>query len=268
MKPDHARTPVGLRWIDDLVAHGRSSFTTEEARSAHGGSTKALEAVLRRLRTKQEIASPLRGFHLVLPPEYRRLGCLPPLWFVDDLARFLRQPYYVALLSASELHGAAHQRPQTFQVMLPRPHGPLRCGGVQVDFFMRANLDRVPIMLRNTPKGTVRVASPEATAFDLVGYAGRSGGLDNAATVLRELAEELDGERLAAVAALSPQPWSQRLGWLLDHVGAADKTGPLAEGIRVSRAPPCVLDVEAPGSEGPRDRRWSVVVNTDIEVDG
>ena len=32
----------------------------------------------------------------------------------------LSQPYYVALLSAAAYHGAAHQKPQVFQVMVPR----------------------------------------------------------------------------------------------------------------------------------------------------
>lgn len=266
MKPAGNGMDLG-RWIDDLVAGGRSSFTTDEARGVHGGTYKAVQAVLRRLRAKGEIASPLRGFHLVVPPEYRRLGCLPPLWFIDDLARHLGQPYYVALLSAAELHGAAHQRPQAFQVMRPRPHRSVECGGVRIDFVMRGSLASVPVVLRHTPKGTVRIATPEATAFDLVGYVHRCGGLVNVATVLRELAEELDPVALAGLAPLSPVPWAQRLGFLLDLVGSRGRTGPLSAWVRDQAPPTCALDVDRPPGHGPVDRGWRVVVNVEVEVD-
>jgi len=33
---------MGLPWIDRLVADGRSTFTTVEAHTAHGGSDKAV----------------------------------------------------------------------------------------------------------------------------------------------------------------------------------------------------------------------------------
>ena len=46
----------------------------------------------------------------------------------------LNQPYYVALLSAAAYHGAAHQKPQVFQVMIPKARRGLECGGVRVDF--------------------------------------------------------------------------------------------------------------------------------------
>ena len=142
---------------NDLTTSQRSTSThpppppkKEEAREVHGGSDKAVQGILRRLSIKGEIATPLRDFHLVIPPEHRRLGCLPPLWFIDDLAAHLSLRYYVALLSAAELHGAAHQRPQTFQVMLPSPLRPIICGGVRVDFAMRSNLDEAPVVVRNT----------------------------------------------------------------------------------------------------------------------
>src|SRR5204862_425249 len=80
-----------------------------------GTSLAAVQAALRRLKRRGEIADPYRGFHVIVPPEYRRLGCLPAEQFVPQLMRVLGETYYVALLSAAELHGAAHQRPQAFQ---------------------------------------------------------------------------------------------------------------------------------------------------------
>lgn len=41
----------------------------------------------------------------------------------------------------------------------------------------------------NTPRGTLVISTPEATALDLVGYPHRAGGLNQVATVLAELAD-------------------------------------------------------------------------------
>jgi len=267
VNPLPSHQTFNLAWVDGLAPQGRISFTSDEARAAHGGSPKAVQAILRRLRAKEEIATPRRGFHVVLPPEYRRLGCLPALWFIDDLCAFLGMPYYVALLSAAELHGAAHQRPQTFQVMLPRPQRPVACGGVRVDFVQRSNLERAPTVTRNTPKGIVRVATPELTAFDLLGYPRQVGGLGNAATILQELAEELDPRALADLVAISPLPWAQRLGFLLEFVGAGDKAELLAGQVSQRSPAFCPLDPAGPRGEHPRDASWKLFLNTTVEPD-
>ena len=267
VNPPPSHQTFGLAWVDGLAPQGRISFTTAEARTAHGGSAKAVQAVLRRLRNKNEIATPLRGFHVALPPEYRRLGCLPALWFIDDLSIFLGMPYYAALLSAAELHGAAHQRPQTFQVMLARPQRPVVCGGVRIDFVQRSNLERAPTLTRNTPKGIVRVATPELTAFDLVGYPQHVGGLGNTATILVELADELDPRALTDVAEISPLPWAQRLGFLLELVGASDQSEVLADWVSERSPAFCALDTAGLTGEHPRDARWKLVVNTTVEPD-
>jgi len=82
----------------------------------------------------------------------------------------------------------------------------------------------VPVQNFSTPWGTLLVSSPEATALDLVGYAHHAGGLSQVATVLSELAERIDPEKLAAAARTAPVAWAQRLGYLLEHLGSAAKT--------------------------------------------
>src|SRR5207244_10392072 len=64
-----------------------------------------------------------RGFYVIVPPEYRVAGSLPAAWFIRDLMDYLRRPYYVGLLTAPSLHGAAHQAPQEFQVVTDRALG-------------------------------------------------------------------------------------------------------------------------------------------------
>jgi hypothetical protein len=55
-------------------------------------------------------------------------------------------------------------------------------------------------------RGTILVSTPEATAIDLVGYQHHAGGLDQVATILSELVENINPEKLAAAAATAPIP--------------------------------------------------------------
>jgi hypothetical protein len=101
----------------------------------------------------------------------------------------------------------------------------------------------------------------------LVGYDDRSGGLDHDATVLAELAETLQPDALAAAAALCPVAWVQRLGWLLERIDQAA----LAEAVLPEVARRATVQTRllpsASGSGAPRDGRWRLIVNTDVEPD-
>jgi predicted transcriptional regulator of viral defense system len=254
-------------FIVELASRGRYHFTTDEAVASLRGHVPAVRAALRRLKAKGQTADPYQGFHVVVPPEYRRLGCLPAEQFIPQLMEHLGETYYVALLSAAELHGAAHHRPQSFQVMVKTNRRPIRCGKVQVEFVARKDLARTPIVERNTPRGMLRVASPEGTALELVAYADRCGGLDNAASVLAELAEALDPQKLAAAAALCPIAWVQRLGYLLDvggHQGLADALVPHVQ-ERAHVVAPLVRAEAKTGAE--RMERWKLAVNATVEAE-
>lgn len=106
MTSDPART-----WLDSLPARGRWWFTLDDAVAGLGGTRDATCMALSRLRRKRLIASPYRGFYLVLPPEYREVGAWPAEHFLDPLMRWVGEPYYLGLLTAAALHGAAHQAP-------------------------------------------------------------------------------------------------------------------------------------------------------------
>ncbi|MEZ4266055.1 MAG: Lrp/AsnC family transcriptional regulator [Myxococcota bacterium] len=75
--------PSAADYIEALQTDGRLTFTTEQAVEALGRSVPAVRAQLRRLKDKGHIADPYRGFHVIVPARYRRLGCLPP----DRLSR-------------------------------------------------------------------------------------------------------------------------------------------------------------------------------------
>ena len=124
-------------YITSLAASGRYHFLSSDARQALGVSADATKLALNRLARQKMIAQPARGFYVIVPPEYRALGCLPADQFIPALMERLNQPYYAGLLSAAQFHGAAHHRPQEFQVLLERPRRPISCGQVRAKFMVR-----------------------------------------------------------------------------------------------------------------------------------
>jgi len=253
--------------LRDWAARGRYHFSTEELAGELGVSLTAARSALRRLKKRGVLASPYRGFHVVVPPEHQRVGCLPAEQFVPQLMERLELPYYAALLTAARYHGAAHQQPQIFQVVVPGNRPPIDCGLVHVSFVARHNAAAMPTATVNTPRGFLEVSAPETTAYDLVGYPEHSGGLDNVATVLAELGEKLDPGRLADIAELSPVPWSQRLGYILDLVEHSSRSAGLACFVERRASETASLLPSAETASARRDDRWKLWINVDLEPD-
>lgn len=256
------------RLADYLLAHGRPAATLEDVAELTGLSPKAAAAALTRLKRNRELFSPHPGLYVAIPPQYRTWGVLPALDFIDPLMVALHRRYYVSLLSAAELYGAAHQRPQVFQVMVDRQVADREFGRVRLRFYTRTRIDQVPTVTRNTATGQARIATPGATALDLATRPIDAGGLSNVATVLAELVEEprLTVDEVLAAAPAYPAASLQRLGWLLEQVGAPLDLDRLADAVRDHSDSGVALDPKAP-RRGHRHPRWGVVENTDVEPD-
>ena len=253
--------------IAGLAARGQYHFTSSELRSGLGVSDEATRQALSRLAAKGEIASPARGFYVIVPPEYRRLGCLPADQFIPALMEHRSVRYYVGLLSAAQYHGAAHHRPQELQVVLERNRSAIVCGSVKVTFVARRNIVAVPVQSFNNPRGTILVSTVEATAVDLVGYMDRAGGVDRVAGVLSELGEDMDPERLVEASRTASILWAQRLGYLLDHVGAGARAVLLKEHVRQRARNSTKLLPGASTDGAPRSKDWRLYVNASIETE-
>jgi predicted transcriptional regulator of viral defense system len=171
----------------------------------------------------------------------------------------------VALLSAAQYHGAAHHRPQRFQVAVAKNRAAIECGSVEVEFIARKKVARVPTVPINTPRGPVLVASVEATVLDVMGYPSHVGGLDNAATVIAELAEKIDPKALAKIAKTAPVSWSQRLGHVLDVLGHEEKTGPLATFVQKNAGDVIPLVPSASTRRAKRVPKWRLHANAEID---
>jgi predicted transcriptional regulator of viral defense system len=254
-------------YITNLAANGRYQFAAEEMRVALGVSADAVKLALHRLAKRGEVASPARGFYIIVPPEYKRLESLPADQFVPALMEWRKIKYYAGLLSAAQYHGAAHHRPQEFQVVVEKNHRPIECGAVRVRFIARKRVGTVPVQSFNTPRGTIAVSTVEATAVDLAGYPHQAGGFDQVATVLLELAEKIDPKRLVAAARTAPLPWAQRLGYLLELVDATARASLLKAYVQKNARDWTLLVPSARRARARRADDWLLCVNADVEAE-
>jgi predicted transcriptional regulator of viral defense system len=255
-------------YVDRLQSNGTYVFRREDAMAALAASDIAVQHAVRRLAAKGRVVVPHRGFVAIVPQEYKRAGSPPPSWFIDALMKYHGHPYYVGLLSAAGLHGAAHQQPQEFQVITDARLRTASVGRMKLRFFLKKRLDATPTIDIKTATGTMRVSTPEATAFDLVRYVAGAGQLGNVATVLAELADKIDPKKLVRAAKADVElSVVQRTGFLLDHVGAHRATGPLAEWLAARKPNVTRLRPDRDAKHAPRDERWLVIVNEKVEAD-
>lgn len=255
------------KWVSSLQAQGKYTFLRQEALSA-GLSAEATKKALQRLARRGRIAKVKSYFYVIVPLEYWHAGAPPPAWFIHDLMGAMQRPYYLGLLSAAAQHGAAHHSPQEFHVVTDRFARPIVVGRARIRFFTSKYAARAAVTTIKTPTGNMRVSTPETTAVDLVRFARSAGQLDNIATAIAALSPLLDPRKLlAAVRITGDVPASQRLGYILDHVGSRRLTGPLKSWVDRQSPSPVPLRSHRRTLGGAPDRRWHVLVDRPLEVE-
>lgn len=207
-------------YIKTLTKRGQYHFTTTHlsyaSRGNLGNSREQIEALIER----GVLASPASAFFVIVAEKYREQGCPPADHFIDPLMRQAGVSYYLCLRSAAQRYGARSRAPVTTQVMVNRKREAIQCGDVQIEFIVRPNLKRQPRRKVITPRGEMFCSTPELTALDLVGYPAEASGMANIAALLRWLQPELCPIALDDAARVNPPAWSQRLGYVLEVIGA------------------------------------------------
>jgi predicted transcriptional regulator of viral defense system len=255
-------------YLEHLQSSGKYWFKKEEARSAIGANRSSFTRTLSRWEKKQRIAKAKRGFYVVIPPEYSKTGMLPPDWFVSQLMEFIGQPYYVGLLSAAAIHGAAHQQPMEYQVVVPTAERTITVGPVKIHFFKKSGMKSSSVIDVKTPTGYIKISDPALTAIDLVAYSKQVGGLDRVAMVIAELKRRIRSESIMIAARHELRfAFVQRVGWLLEQMEARSLTRHLHE-LVLARNPRYIpLDPEAPTSGCVKNSRWKVIENAKLDLD-
>jgi len=207
-------------FLDRQLALGRVAFPLAELVKETGLSAVAAKKQL--LRLGELVVQPSRrhSIFLIVAPEHRAVGVPPAAWWLDDFFKWIGHPYYLALQSAAATYGSAPQAVQVTQVMSREPRREMVVGRLRINYFVKRHLDRTPTQPLANAYAPLVVSTPEATAFDLIRYASRIGGIGRAVETLRpmlplmrvpEMKRVLDAENEITTA--------QRLGYIIERSG-------------------------------------------------
>lgn len=262
-----------VQWIEKLLAKGAYGFATEVMqREIPGYSDIAVKRALSRLSARSKIISIYKGYYLVVPPQYATKGIIPPHLYLDAFMKYLQRPYYVGLLNAAAFHGAAHQQPQEYFVVTDFPVlRPTRRKGLKINYISIKEFPQALIEKKKTEAGYLNISNAILTAGDLIQFERRVGGLNRAATVLNELAEEIKPAEItpAVLHHVHVTAW-QRLGYVLEVVcGHTELADALFDAMR--REDLRMFRIPLKPSQKTRGfsaiNRWKVIVNTEFDID-
>lgn len=259
-------------WIDKIEMIGRITFSIGDVLEAFPSlGRQVVQNNLMRLKRERRIVSVYRSFYVIMPVRYKSRGVVPPTYYVPELMRYLNRPYYFSLLSAAKVWGASHQAAHMDFVMTLYPDlNSLRGMSAGIHWCYRYHMPSGFLIERKESDGRVLYSSPELTAVELVQYGRHCGGLSNVVTVLAELVDVLDFEKLPKEFFEYCEGVSiQRLGYILEEVleakSAADALyAKWRENFGVASARLSVLSKDAAFAHC---RRWHIDVNEKLEVD-
>ena len=263
-----ARIPVrGPQAADWALSHGIAAMTTVQVAELLRVPPTQVPQRLSAPKQRGEWITPARGLWIPVPPEFRAWGGPPVAEFIAPLMHHLGVQYYIGWLAAAAVHGAAHHAPQVTRVATSGLVRDRLIGRADLRFHAREHIDVLPTIQRDARFGVYLVSTPEVTVLDVASDITLSGGLDNTATVITELADEtgLDDTVLAQLAALYPDTAARRVGWIIEtHTG--QRLEHLAKFVEHGTTNPARLHPAWP-LIGTLDKRWRLRINTQVEVE-
>jgi predicted transcriptional regulator of viral defense system len=258
------------QFINELRSEGKYAFSLAQVRNRFEQSDEAIKKALQRLKKKKAIALVRNEFYVIITPEYRSKGILPASLFIKGLMKFLEKDYYVGLLNAASYYGAAHQQPQSFSVITIKPSlRNISSNNLKINFYIKKDWAKDDIVQKKVETGYINVSSAELTALDLVNYFEQAGGLNRVATVLEELCESINPDKMLDVAKrYVPITAVQRLGFLLEVIlNKRDLSDLIKEHLKTVNYFPVLLRPQKERREMITGNDWKVVQNIDIETD-
>jgi hypothetical protein len=223
MKESHTkprRSGAAATFLDTRLASGRVAFSLADLVNETGLSVIAARNQLLRLGHRVIRVSRMHQFFVIVSPEHMAIGAPPVAWWIDDYFKWLRHPYYLALQSAASTYGSTPQAIQVSQVMTDCPRRPITVGRLQVRFFVKQGIARTPTQPLANAYAPLLVSTPEATAFDLIRYASRIGGIGRAMETLVPLVPLFRIPEMKKVLEVENETsTAQRLGFILERRG-------------------------------------------------
>jgi len=265
-------------FIDSKLVRGQATFSKPEALAELRQTPEAFQAAVERLAKKGRLASPRRGFYLILRPEDWQLGAPDPSRWIDPLMKHLRLDYRISLLRAAAFHGSAHQAAMVFQVIAPRQLPAIEIGRQRVEFlyqapfaFAESNRPEWLAQLK-TEAGFAKIAGVELTLLDMCRYFHRAAGINGAAQAVHDLGNKANPHILAEAAGAFENSAIRRLGYLLERFGHVRQASALEGVARKAKSfkdlDPAAKPIVAALSEmEEKNPKWKLVINVPVEID-
>lgn len=253
-------------FVHSLRQRGRIGFSLDELVQATSLSALAARRQLERLSPSVVHVTPRQAFFLIVDPEHHLLGAPPPAWWLDGYFGWLERPYYLCLQSAAAEHGSAAQAVQATQVMTDQPRRDIELGRIRITFFVKSALNGTLTQQAAHAFAPLAISTPEATVVELVQYAPRIGGIERVAETMEPLLTRLRPSALAALVRDVETPTLQRLGFLLDALGATHLADVVQRRLpRARKFVPLVIGTGQPLPQSARiDQRWCILDNASV----
>ncbi len=260
-------------WIREREIGGSSHFSVEELQLVFPQmSYKALKTELYRLSSQKIITSVYKGFYVIVPVQYASKGIVPSVYYIDQLMAYIGKPYYISLLSAAEMLGAAHQSPQCFYVTTTRPSASVSKNKNPIlRWVFIKDIAEEFLLQKNSQTGIVKYSNAELTAIDVVQYSHYIGGITRAATLLCELVEVTDfANKIDKLIRVSSISVIQRLGYIIEEILEDTAQAEIIyEQLRATNRRLNYVTLDTQNTLKPFDtnKRWRININTEIEID-
>lgn len=204
-----------------------------------------------------------------------------PYFYIETLMQHLKREYYVALLSAVEVYLSPKEALQANEITVITSLPPLRDsfrGQGKIRYFVKKdikNLREIGVKRKTLPfsieERTLRVASLELTAVDLLLYEKEIGGIQKAVEVIQRIKKHLSWQELPKEVIFStPVSIFQRLGYVLSFIKEEELAERLKERVlstgKKFRRTLLKTDVPEKGGE-PFCPIWKIVVNISLQND-
>lgn len=253
-------------YITFLLSKRKFTFSFAELTEQFDKSEQAIRRTLSRLQKKKQILTVRKNFYVALPPEYALNNTTPFFLMLDNLMKFLNTDYYLALYSAAEMYGAAHQQSMEFQVVTNRQMKNMNLPNTKIRFYTNKQWNRESIVQKNSQAGYFNVSSPELTALDCMHYSGKIGGINRIEPILSDLIEEIKPSKMKQTAEKYPHTAAlQRLGYLFDRFYENEKLANSIHKILKNRKLHNTLLSNITPSKNNIDDKWKVDINYEIE---
>jgi predicted transcriptional regulator of viral defense system len=255
--------------VGRLAREGKRFFTVKELAQVLDVEQAKAQQIAFRL-AKAGLATRLkRGTYALAPADtWGEPGAPPTNWYQTAAALVAPAPYYLAYYTAMRLHRMTQHPLRTLFIAVLRPQRDVTIGPVRFQFVILKEhrfFGYEEHLLE--PGQMVKAADLERTFIDCADRLDLSGGLEEILRGFKRRHPELNPDRLLRhLMRLREPALTKRVGFLLELAGYGEP-GVLRELERIAgRAKRYVpLDTTKRVRTGPRNKRWELVVNADID---